>query len=373
MHRPPCATWLSWSRSTQTGVSCVLQSTILSTSQPAKMGQALATGSKLMSLCFSLHTLGPRGGTYSFTSMSPAHTKKTVPWLMGVLEHLPFLLHICSFSSTTPAKWTTRGYWLMPKEVKGQMHFASRFLWKQGQGLSQREDGGGILRRANVVLSTCQSCFPAPYSPPVTAPYTISGCDLANLNWITGLFFHPSSIPGTAEEVAQGPWASSMAHQSTPWSKTLSTRGLTPLCLGLRVSRLTTALWVSWSLKKMLPTSIRSLKTWLLRGAHVAKTETNMAFFGSFFTGWIEIPQQTWTVIIGNLKWQMLWLDSVISLMDVREQSDLEQKCLLNNVFCKKKKKKNFIMMKIWYFFVFVMMCQCNLLLAKKCWILTLK
>lgn len=174
--------------------------------------------------------------------MSPAHTKKTVPWLMGAPEHLPFLLHICSFTSTTPAKWTTRGYRLMPKEVKGQMHFTSRFLSKQRQGLDQREDGGGNLQRANVVLSTCQSCFPAPCSPPVTAPYTISGCDSANLNWITGLFFHPSSTPGTAEEVAQGPWASSMAHQSTPWSKTLSMRGWTPLCLGLRVSRLTTAL-----------------------------------------------------------------------------------------------------------------------------------
>lgn len=34
--------------------------------------------------------------------------------------------------------------------------------------------------------------------------------------------------------------------------------------------------------------------------------------------------------------------------INVREQSDLEQKCLLKNVFCKKKKKKkNFIIMKI--------------------------
>lgn len=346
MHRPPCATWLSWSRRTQTSVSCVLQSTTLSTLQPAKMGQALATGSKLISFCFSHHTLRPRGGTYSFTSMSPAHTKKKVPWLMGPPEHLPFLLHICSFTSTTPAKWTTRGYGLMPKEVKGQMHFTSRFLSKQRQGLSQREDGGGNLRRANVVLSTCQSCFPAPYSPPVTAPYTISGCDSANLNWITGLFFLPSSTPGTAEEVAQGPWASSMAHQSTPWSKTLSMRGWTPLCLGLRVSRLTTALWVSWSLKKMVPMSIKSLKTWLLRGAHVAKTETNMSFFWFLF---YRLNWNTTTDLNSHHRCSKVG-DALTGLSDfinekkniyinVREQSDLEQKCLLN-VFCKKKKKE---------------------------------
>lgn len=316
------------------------------------MRPALANGSKLMSLCFSHHTLRPRGGTYSFASMSPAHTKKTeVPWLMGAPEYLPFLLHICSFTSMTPAKWTIRGYRLMTKEVKG-LHFTRRFMSKQRQGLSQREDGGGNLRRANVVLSTSQSCFPAPYSPPVTAPYMISGCDSANLNWITGLFFHRNSTPGTAEEVAQGPWASSMVHQSTPWSKTLSMRGLTPLCLGPRVSRLTTALWVSWSLKKMVPMSIKSLKTWLLRGAHVAKTETNMSFF------WFLFYRLNWntTTDLNSHHWFSKVLDALTGLSDfinykkkiyiyiiVREQSDLEQKCLLNNVFCKKKRKKRIL------------------------------
>ncbi|XP_026213001.1 growth/differentiation factor 9 isoform X2 [Anabas testudineus] len=62
------------------------------------------------------------------------------------------------------------------------------------------------------------------------------GCDSASSNWITGLFFHQSTTPGTAEGSARGPWASSTVHLFTPWCKTSSMRSLTPLCPGHRVS-----------------------------------------------------------------------------------------------------------------------------------------
>lgn len=298
MHRPPCVTWLSWSRTIQTSVSCVPQSITLSTLLPAKMERAWATGSKSMSLFFSHSTLRPKRSASSFSSMSLVHTK-TLHWLMGAqgLEHSPFVLHICSFTWTTPAKWTSRGYSLMSTEMKGHMYFRSRFLSMQRQELNLREDGGGSCQKANVVPKMCKSfCLPL-YSPPVTALCIISLSGSNNFNWITGLFSLQSSTQGTAAEFAQISYGTYITHHSTLCSKISSMTGLFLLCLGLHVSRLITALWVSLSLKKMGPIPIKSLKTWLLKDAHVAKTESNMPFFGSFYTGWIEIPQRTWTVI----------------------------------------------------------------------------
>ncbi|AWP12215.1 Growth differentiation factor 9 isoform 2 [Scophthalmus maximus] len=67
------------------------------------------------------------------------------------------------------------------------------------------------------------------------------GSNSANSNWITGLFILRSTTPDTAEAFARGSWASSMVHLSTPWCKTSSMRGLTPLCPGPRVFPPTTA------------------------------------------------------------------------------------------------------------------------------------
>lgn len=131
----------------------------------------------------------------------------------------------------------------MPKQVKGQplrqTHFTSRWLSNQKPGLGEKGDGRGNLQRANAVIkvwmSTCPSCFQALNSRQVTVLCMISGCGSASSNWITGLFFHQSTTPGTAEASARGPWASSMVHLSTPWCKTSSMRSLTPLCPGPRV------------------------------------------------------------------------------------------------------------------------------------------
>lgn len=130
----------------------------------------------------------------------------------------------------------------MPKRVKDQplpqTRFTSRWFSNQNRGLGERRDGREILQRANEVIkvwtSTCLSFFQALNSRQVTAPCMTSGCDSASSNWTTGLFFHQSTTPGTAEASARGPWASSMGHLSTPWCKTSSMRSLTPLCPGPR-------------------------------------------------------------------------------------------------------------------------------------------
>lgn len=156
------------------------------------------------------------------------------------LEHSPFLLPICSFTSTTPAKWTYRAYSLTTqREVN---YFTSRLLPMQREELSQREDGEGSCQRAKAVPKKCKSYFPPLYSPPVTALCIISLCGSNNFNWITGLFFLPNSTPGTAAEFAQISYGTYITHRSTLCSKISSMTGLFLLCLGLRVSRLTTAL-----------------------------------------------------------------------------------------------------------------------------------
>lgn len=131
----------------------------------------------------------------------------------------------------------------MPKQVEGRplqrTHFTSRWFSNQNGGQGKRGDGRGSLQRANEVIkawiSTCLSFFQAPSSRQVTVPCMTSGCASTSSNWITGLFFHQSTTPGTAEASARGPWASSTVHLSTPWCKTSSMRSSTPLCPGPRV------------------------------------------------------------------------------------------------------------------------------------------
>lgn len=297
-------TWAS--RSSRTVANHVLWPSTPWTSPAAETGGTGEAGWRLMSPPFFGLSSSLTGETYNFSSTSPAmRKKKPVGVAAKIRSSSPWGHLLCFFTSLTPAKQTSGDFRRRKKHSKHQSlqetHFTSRCLSNRNLGCDEKEDGRGTFQRANGVTKvwapTCLSCFPAPNSLQTTVLYMISGCVSANSNWITGSFFHQSTTPGTAEAFVRGPWASSMAHQSTQWCRTSYMRSLTPLCPGPHVFLHTTARWASWSLKRTAPMSTRSLKTWLLPGARVAKPATNVSFFSVLRAEWNISAKPSYTVI----------------------------------------------------------------------------